>query len=285
MPLRRTMGFVCVGWLLHGQAVIAAERIAADDFLIIPGKQIGRLTMPATETDAMKAFPGELQPVEIVVGEGGLVRGSELFPCDPTRNATLFYSRTGTTRVITRIEISESSAEEAEICRHLGPKHKPKPDPLLEGQAPGDALSITQYDWQHRGDTDDKSVFAVERLMAGHPLSKSVWHLQSGVRVGMDVKTLQSLNGVAFDIRGDSGDEESRVLTWRNGKLASCMWDVSFSGAVTGDDSGQQVRSDDPAIEGKASWIDRLTVDMSGIGNGRMVECRNGPTTEATPPQ
>ncbi len=258
------------GWALAGAAHGA-------DFLIVPGQRIGALRLPAREADVEWSFPGQVRAVWIAEGEGDLVRGSEIFPCDPARNATLKYVVQGKQRLVGDIEFSQTSRLQAAACQGRGRPGHAAEYPPVQGTLPGDTLDPYQYDPERYDAQDDTAPDALDDAKIG-ALPESFWHLANGVRVGMDLRTLEQLNGKPFDIAGHEGDGVGGVQDWRGGKLADCRWAITFGGALSriDNDTGQKFHSDDAALRGKRSWVDTLEISMTEFGDSYAAGCLKG---------
>jgi hypothetical protein len=69
-------------------------------------------------------------------------------------------------------------------------------------------LALTWADADH---TRLASITSVDR--------KSVWRTGSGVKAGLSITELDTLNGRAFQLRGFAHDDPGRVISWAGGKL------------------------------------------------------------------
>ena len=61
----------------------------------------------------------------------------------------------------------------------------------------------------------------------------SNWQMSNGLELGLDLKSIEMLNGASFELTGFGWDYGGTVMSWENGALASdmgdgCLWNVRF---------------------------------------------------------
>jgi hypothetical protein len=248
--------FVCILLGLLTLAMSAQQAFAkVDQFMIVPGQSLGTLKMPITEADVIRAYGRNAIPAELDVpaGEGEIQRGTVLYPCDPSREAELFYTDGDHGRVLSSIAIDMNSAPIACPANRII-------DPLLKDKLPGDSVGPgTGYNSNVR----QAWIESLGDKAAPKHSSSSLWRLSNGVSVDMTTNQLQKLNGKPFTIFPGEGDTPGS-LVWDGGRLDDAApyvcekWRAHLFSIR--DISENSLKSDDPRVVKANRQLDYIDI-------------------------
>jgi hypothetical protein len=105
----------CITQLLLTLIILLFSQVSTadspDDWQILPGKRVGKITASSSESDLRKMYgPGNVSEIEVDQGEGETEKGTVLFPKEPKKSLQIIWKDKGKKRSPERIQWTGESS-------------------------------------------------------------------------------------------------------------------------------------------------------------------------------